>query len=290
MNMLRGISENGGAVVCVIDSTEIVRKMEQYHKTSAVTSAALGRLLTAAAMMSTYLKNDTDTLTLRMKGDGPAGTVLAVANGKGEVKGYVENPIVEIEDRPDGKLNVGGAIGANGTLSVVRDLGLREPYVGQIPLVSGEVAEDITAYYATSEQTPTVCALGVLVEPDLSIKKAGGYLLQLLPGATEEEITQLEKNIAAMPAMTKMLEDGISLEQIMEMVLNGFNPNVLDEENIVYHCDCSQERVERALISMGKTELAKLAQEEPEAEVCCQFCDKVWKIDLNHLVEQLENQ
>lgn len=290
MNMLRGISENGGAVVCVIDSTEIVRKMEQYHKTSAVTSAALGRLLTAAAMMSTYLKNDTDTLTLRMKGDGPAGTVLAVANGKGEVKGYVENPIVEIEDRPDGKLNVGGAIGANGTLSVVRDLGLREPYVGQIPLVSGEVAEDITAYYATSEQTPTVCALGVLVEPDLSIKKAGGYLLQLLPGATEEEITQLEKNIAAMPAMTKMLEDGISLEQIMEMVLNGFNPNVLDEENIVYHCDCSQERVERALISMGKTELVKLAQEEPEAEVCCQFCDKVWKIDLNHLVEQLENQ
>lgn len=290
MNMLRGISENGGAVVCVIDSTEMVRKMEQYHKTSAVTSAALGRLLTAAAMMSTYLKNDTDTLTLRMKGDGPAGTVLAVANGKGEVKGYVENPIVEIEDRPDGKLNVGGAIGANGTLSVVRDLGLREPYVGQIPLVSGEVAEDITAYYATSEQTPTVCALGVLVEPDLSIKKAGGYLLQLLPGATEEEITQLEKNIAAMPAMTKMLEDGISLEQIMEMVLNGFNPNVLDEENIVYHCDCSQERVERALISMGKTELAKLAQEEPEAEVCCQFCDKVWKIDLNHLVEQLENQ
>lgn len=290
MNMLRGISENGGAVVCVIDSTEMVRKMEQYHKTSAVTSAALGRLLTAAGMMSTYLKNDTDTLTLRMKGDGPAGTVLAVANGKGEVKGYVENPIVEIEDRPDGKLNVGGAIGANGTLSVVRDLGLREPYVGQIPLVSGEVAEDITAYYATSEQTPTVCALGVLVEPDLSIKKAGGYLLQLLPGATEEEITQLEKNIAAMPAMTKMLEDGISLEQIMEMVLNGFNPNVLDEENIVYHCDCSQERVERALISMGKTELAKLAQEEPEAEVCCQFCDKVWKIDLNHLVEQLENQ
>ena len=290
MNMLRGISENGGAVVCVIDSTEMVRKMEQYHKTSAVTSAALGRLLTAAAMMSTYLKNDTDTLTLRMKGDGPAGTVLAVANGKGEVKGYVENPIVEIEDRPDGKLNVGGAIGANGTLSVVRDLGLREPYVGQIPLVSGEVAEDITAYYATSEQTPTVCALGVLVEPDLSIKKAGGYLLQLLPGATEEEITQLEKNIAAMPAMTKMLEDGISLEQIMEMVLNGFNPNVLDEENIVYHCDCSQERVERALISMGKTELAKLAQEEPEAEVCCQFCDKVWKIDLNYLVEQLENQ
>ena len=288
MNMLRGISENGGAVVCVIDSTEMVRKMEQIHKTSAVTSAALGRLLTAAAMMSTYLKSDDNTLTLRMKGDGPAGAVLAVANGKGQVKGYVENPVVEIEDRPDGKLNVGGAIGANGTLSVVRDLGLKEPYVGQIPLVSGEVAEDITSYYATSEQTPTVCALGVLVEPDLSIKKAGGYLLQLLPGATEEEITQLEKNIAAMPAMTQMLEDGVSLERIMEMVLEGFNPNVLDEENAEYACDCSKERVERALISMGAAELKNLAEEKPVAEVCCQFCDKVWKVNLKELLEQLQ--
>lgn len=285
--MLRGISENGGAVVCVIDSTELVRKMEQTHKTSAVTSAALGRLLTAAAMMSTYLKNEENTLTLRMKGDGPAGTVLAVANGKGQVKGYVENPVVEIEDRPDGKLNVGGAIGVNGTLSVVRDLGMKEPYVGQIPLVSGEVAEDITSYYAISEQTPTVCALGVLVNPDLSIKKAGGYLLQLLPGATEQEIVQLEKNIAAMPAMTQMLENGTSLEQIMEMVLQGFNPNVLDEQNAEYHCDCSKERVERALISMGKNELESLAKEEPVAEVCCQFCDKVWKVDLNELLGQL---
>ncbi len=288
MNMLRGISENGGAVVCVIDSTEMVRKMEQIHKTSAVTSAALGRLLTAAAMMSTYLKSDDNTLTLRMKGDGPAGTVLAIANGKGQVKGYVENPVVEIADRPDGKLNVGGAIGTNGTLSVVRDLGLKEPYVGQIPLVSGEVAEDITSYYATSEQTPTVCALGVLVEPDLTIKKAGGYLLQLLPGATEEEITQLEKNIAAMPAMTQMLEDGISLDRIMEMVLEGFNPNVLDEQNAEYVCDCSKERVERALISMGAVELKNLAQEEPVAEVCCQFCDKVWKVNLQELLEQLK--
>lgn len=285
MNMLRGISENGGAVVCIIDSTEMVRCMEQIHKTSAVTSAALGRLLTAAAMMSTYLKNDTDTLTLRIKGDGPAGTVLAVANGKGQVKGYVENPVVEIADRPDGKLNVGGAIGHNGTLSVIRDLGLKEPYVGQIPLVSGEVAEDITNYYATSEQTPTVCALGVLVEPDLTIKKAGGYLLQLLPGATEEEITQLEKNIAAMPPMTHLLEEGVSLEKIMEMVLEGFNPNVLDESSCEYFCDCSKERVERALLSMGKAELEKLAQEEPTAEVCCQFCDKVWKIDLQELLQ-----
>ena len=173
-NMIRGISENGGAVLVAIDSTEMVREMERIHHTSAVTSAALGRLLTGAAMMATYLKNEEDTLTLRMKGDGPAGVVLAVANGKGEVKGYVQNPVVELPARPDGKLDVGGAIGHEGTLSVVRDIGLREPYVGQIPLVSGEVAEDITSYYATSEQTPTVCALGVLVGPDLSIRHAPG--------------------------------------------------------------------------------------------------------------------
>ena len=282
--MLRGISENGGAVVCVIDSTEMVRKMEQFHKTSAVTSAALGRLLTAAAMMSTYLKNEKDTLTLRIKADGPAGMVLAVANGKGQVKGYVQNPIVEIADRPDGKLNVGAAVGKNGTLSVVRDLGLKEPYVGQIPLVSGEIAEDITSYYAISEQTPTVCALGVLVEPDLTIKKAGGYLLQLLPGATEQEIAQLEKNIAAMPPMTQMLEEGTPLEQIMERVLQGFNPNVLDEQNAEYLCDCNRERIERALLSMGKQEIEQMILEDPIAEVCCQFCNKAWKIDLKELL------
>lgn len=284
MNMLRGISENGGAVVCVIDSTEMVRKMEQFHKTSAVTSAALGRLLTAAAMMSTYLKNEKDTLTLRIKADGPAGMVLAVANGKGQVKGYVQNPIVEIEDRPDGKLNVGAAVGKNGTLSVVRDLGLKEPYVGQIPLVSGEIAEDITSYYAISEQTPTVCALGVLVEPDLTIKKAGGYLLQLLPGATEQEIEQLEKNITDMPPMTQMLEEGISLEQIMYKVLQGFNPNVLDEQEAEYLCDCNKERIERALLSIGKQEIEQMILEDPIAEVCCQFCNKAWKIDLRELL------
>lgn len=228
-NMIRGISENGGVIFCGVDSTNLVRTMEQIHKTSAVTSAALGRLLTAASIMGIMLKNSKDSITLRVNGGGPAGTVLAVADGMGCVKGYVEHPVVEIPLRPDGKLNVGGAVGRDGTLSIVRDLGLKEPYVGQIPLVSGEIAEDITSYYATSEQIPTVCALGVLVDPDLTISCAGGYLLQLLPGATEEEITMLEKNIANVPSVTTLLQQGKTMKDIMEMVMQGFDPQVLDE-------------------------------------------------------------
>ena len=284
-NMIRGISENGGVIFCGVDSTNLVRTMEQIHKTSAVTSAALGRLLTAASIMGIMLKNSKDSITLRVNGGGPAGTVLAVADGMGCVKGYVENPVVEIPLRPDGKLNVGGAVGRDGTLSIVRDLGLKEPYVGQIPLVSGEIAEDITSYYATSEQIPTVCALGVLVAPDLTISCAGGYLLQLLPGATEEEITMLEKNIANVPSVTTLLQQGKTMQDIMEMVMQGFDPQVLDEYDVEYRCDCTEQRVERALISMGRAELEKLAAEEPVVEVNCQFCDKKYNVDVNKLLK-----
>lgn len=285
--MIRGISENGGVIFCGVDSTQMVSTMEKIHKTSAVTSAALGRLITAASLMGIMLKNSKDSITLRVNGGGPAGTVLAVANGMGCVKGYVENPIVEIPLRADGKLNVGAAVGTDGTLSIVRDLGLKEPYVGQIPLVSGEIAEDITNYYATSEQIPTVCALGVLVNPDLTISCAGGYLLQLLPGATEEEITMLERNIAEVSSVTSMLQEGKTMKDIMELVMKGFDPQVLDEYDVDYNCDCSEQRVERALISMGKEELQKLAEEEPVVEVNCQFCDKKYHIDVNKLLESL---
>lgn len=286
-NMIRGISENGGVIFCGVDSTQMISTMEQIHKTSAVTSAALGRLLTAASLMGIMLKNSKDSITLRVNGGGPAGTVLAVANGMGCVKGYIENPVVEIPLRADGKLNVGAAVGTNGTLSIVRDLGLKEPYVGQIPLVSGEIAEDITTYYATSEQIPTVCALGVLVNPDLTISCAGGYLLQLLPGATEEEISMLEKNISQVPSVTSMLQEGKTMKDVMHLVMEGFDPQVLDEYDVDYNCDCSEQRVERALISMGKEELCKLAEEEPVVEVNCQFCDKKYHIDIKHLLESL---
>lgn len=279
-NMIRGISDNGGVVFYGVDSTNIVAEAERIHKTSAVTSAALGRLLTAASMMGITLKSEKDSLTLRLNGGGPAGTVLAVADGAGCVKGYVQNPVVELPLRGDGKLDVGRAVGKDGTLSVVRDLGLKEPYVGQIPLVSGEVAEDITAYYATSEQTPTVCALGVLVNPDLSIQCAGGYMIQLLPGATEQEISMLEQNVSKAPSVTKLLQQGMGPKEIMDLVLQGFDPQVLDEYDVAYKCDCSRQRVERALLSMGRQELESLAQEEKSVEVNCQFCDKTYNVDI----------
>ena len=285
--LIRAISENGGVIFYALDSTDIVREAERIHKTSAVTTAALGRLLTAASMMGVMLKGPDNSLTLRVKGGGPAGTVLAVSDGQGNVRGYVEQPIVELAPRADGKLDVGGAVGKDGTLSVVKDLGMKEPYVGQVPLVSGEIAEDITAYYAVSEQTPTVCALGVLVDRDLSVMTAGGYLIQLLPGALESEITQLEKNIAALPSVTRLLRDGITLEGIMERALDGFSPNILDERDVCYRCDCSQDRVERALLSLGKQELSEMAQEEKPIEVCCHFCDKKYQVDAAALLEKL---
>ena len=284
-NMLRGISENGGIVFYGVDSTEIVREMERLHKTSAVTTAALGRLLTAASMMGIMLKSTRDSVTIQIRGGGPAGRMLAVSDGTGNVKGYVENPVVELPPREDGHLDVGTAVGRDGTLDVIRDLGMREPYIGQVPLTSGEIAEDITSYFAISEQVPTVCALGVLVDTDLSVRCAGGFIVQLLPGATEQEIDLLEQNIKAMPSVTAMLEQGKTVRDMLDMALQGFRPDILDSYHVTYRCDCSRERVEGMLRSLGRKEVEKLRDEDPIAEVNCQFCDKTYKVDLNELLE-----
>lgn len=284
-NMLRGISENGGIVFYGVDSTEIVREMECLHKTSAVTTAALGRLLTAASMMGIMLKSTRDSVTIQVRGGGPAGRLLAVSDGTGNVKGYVENPVVELPPREDGHLDVGTAVGRDGTLDVIRDLGMREPYIGQVPLTSGEIAEDITSYFAISEQVPTVCALGVLVDTDLSVRCAGGFIVQLLPGATEQEIDLLEQNIKAMPSVTAMLEQGKTVRDMLDMALQGFRPDILDSYHVTYRCDCSRERVESMLRSLGRKEVEKLRDEDPIAEVNCQFCDKIYKVDLNELLE-----
>lgn len=284
-NLLRGISENGGIVFYGVDSTDIVREMERVHKTSAVTTAALGRLLTAAAMMGAMLKSRTDSMTLQIKGGGPAGRLMAVVDGDGHLKGYVQNPVVELPPREDGHLDVGGAVGHDGTLDVIRDLGLREPYIGQVPLVSGEIAEDVTRYFAISEQTPTVCALGVLVNEDLSVRCAGGFIVQLLPGALESEIVQLEKNIAAMPSVTSMMEQGKTVKDMLDMALDTFAPEVLDTSFVEYRCDCSEERVRRMLKSLGKKEVENLRNEDPVAEVHCQFCDKTYRVDLNEILK-----
>ena len=290
-NMLRGISENGGIVFYGVDSTEIVREMERLHKTSAVTTAALGRLLTAASMMGIMLKSTQDSVTLQIKGGGPAGRLLAVSDGTGNVKGYVEHPVVELPPRADGHLNVGAAVGKDGTLDVIRDLGMREPYIGQVPLTSGEIAEDITAYFATSEQFPTACALGVLVDRDHSVKAAGGYLIQLMPGADEDTITRVEGGVLAAGNVSAILDKDPDPEHLLKTVLSDFDVKILESDPVEYKCYCSRERVERALISLGAEELKNILREQGSCQMTCQFCDAVYRFDgpeLQKLIDTID--
>ena len=274
--LIRCITSDGCVTAMAVDSTDIVNKAVELHQTSAVVSAALGRLLTAASMMGNMLKGERDSITLRVDGDGPIGAVVAVADSNGNVKGYAVNNVVEIPLNAKGKLDVGGAVG-QGNLYVLKDLGMKEPYNGVIPLVSGEIAEDITAYYAESEQIPTVCALGVLVNPDLSIKAAGGYIIQLLPTADDTVISKVENSIAGVKPVTTLMSEGKSIEDIVRDALSEFDVEVLDETEAEYRCDCSRERTERVLKAIGKEELEKLADEQKITEVSCHFCGKKYK-------------
>ncbi|MDE6521097.1 MAG: Hsp33 family molecular chaperone HslO [Ruminococcus sp.] len=273
-NLYRAISADGSAFCAVLDAKDIVSEIEKIHKTSAVITAGLGRLTIGASLMGYMLKGKDDSITLRIDADGQSGQLVAVADSMGNVKSYVNNPVVELPLNSKGKLDVSGAIGKNGTLSVVKDMGMREPYVGVIPLVSGEVAEDIASYYATSEQIPTVCGLGVLVDTDLSVKSAGGFLVQLLPFADEKCIEQIEKNVSAMRPVSALLDDGVTPKEIADMLLNGLEPNELDSASPVYRCDCSRKRTEKVLISIGADELNSIADEGKDTEVCCHFCGK----------------
>lgn len=275
--LIRCITSNGQVMATAVDTTDIVNKAEQIHTTSAVVTAALGRLLTAASMMGNMLKGKDNSLTLRVQGGGPVGALIAVSDFNGDVRGYVTNPVVELPLNDKGKLDVGSAVGKEGNLYVIKDLGLKEPYNGMVPLISGEIAEDITAYYALSEQTPTVCALGVLVNPDLSVKVAGGYIIQLLPAAENATIDKLEDGIRDIESVTKMLSSGMTPEDIIRRALKNFEVEVLYEQNIEYKCNCSKQRVEKALISIGKAELESMAAEMDEANINCHFCDKVYK-------------
>lgn len=273
---VRMISQDGTLTVMAIDSTDIVAFAEKVHKTSAVTSAALGRLLTAASMMGAVMKGKNDSLTVRLNGNGPAGPVIAVSDSEGNVRGYISEPIVEIPLNNKGKLDVAGAVGTDGTLTVMMDLGLKEPYIGQVPIVSGEIAEDITAYYAQSQQTPTVCALGVLVNPDLSIRAAGGFMIQLLPTADDDTITKVEECIQGIPPVTNMLTSGLTPEKICRSVLKSFDLDLLDEFSPEYRCDCSRERFARGIASLETGELEEMAEEE-FTEVQCHFCNKKYR-------------
>lgn len=274
--LIRCITSDGLVMASAVDSTDIVSRAEQIHNTSAVVTAALGRLLTATSLMGNMLKGAKNTITVKIAGDGPVGSLIAVADAEGNVRGYAVNSVVELPLKPNGKLDVSGAVGTNGTLYVIKDLGLKEPYNGFVPLSSGEIAEDITAYYAVSEQIPTVCALGVLVNPDLTVKKAGGYIIQLLPAVMNDEniIGKLEENIRHIPPVTAMLEEGMDIEDIVRKALNGFETEVLYEQEVAYKCNCSRKRFEKAIKSLSKDELLSMAEEMDEAEVNCQFCNK----------------
>lgn len=279
----RALSKDGSVMAMVIHSTDMVTRIEQIHQTSAVVTAAAGRLATAASMMGVLLKAEKDTITLRLDGHGPAGVLLAVADSQGNVKASVTNPVVELPLNPYGKLDVGGAVGKDGTLSIIREMGLKEPYIGQVPIVSGEVAEDITNYYATSEQTPTVCGLGVLVNPDLTVQAAGGFLVQLLPFADPAVIDQLEENLKDLPPISSMICDGVTPQEIVQRLLSGLEPEILDEYLPVYRCGCSRERTEEMLRSLGRKELEDMIREDHGAEVCCHFCEKTYQFNAEEL-------
>lgn len=271
--IVRAISADASVVCSAIDGKDIVNEIERIHRTSAVVTAALGRLSLGASLMGFGLKGKEDSLTLRVNGGGPAGSLIAVSDSFGNVKAYVQNPVVELPLNAYGKLDVRGAVGTGGVISVVKDLGLKEPYCGQTPLVSGEIAEDITNYLAVSEQVPSVCALGVLVAPDLSVAQAGGYLIELLPFAKEEVISVIERNINSMQSVTELYSSGMTCQEIALKALDGLEPNVLDDFPVEYRCDCSRDRVERALISLGKAELTDMAKDEV-TEISCHFCSK----------------
>lgn len=274
--LVRSISHDGTVIMMAADTSDIVATAQGIHGTSKVTSAALGRLLTGASFMGQMLKEEKGTITLRINGGGPCGSVIAVADSLGNVKGYVMDPSVELPLKENGKLDVGGAVGTDGYLTVMKDFGTGDPYTGQVPIVSGEIAEDITSYYAVSEQIPTVCSLGVLVNPDKSIACAGGFLIQLLPAADDDTITMVEGCLRKLKPVTTMLAENMTPEDICREVLKPFEMEILDEFDIAFRCDCSRKKVERALISAGFEELEDMSK-DPVTSVSCQFCTEKYE-------------
>ncbi len=294
--VLTAIDKSGSFRVYLVISTELVQKAAEIHKTTPLATAALGRVLTGAGLMGLMLKNRQDKLTVIFNGDGPARQILATADGGGHVKGYIANPDADLPLKENGKLDVGGSLGT-GTLTVIKDLGLKEPYIGKIALVSGEIAEDLTAYYYISEQQNSAISLGVKVERDLSVGCAGGMIIQVLPDASEEAIDQLEKLVGALPPLTTLIdrvsaaapkadeEERLSLlaAEIFSALPPDFGLRPLETQNIDWYCDCSQERLEQALMTIGAEDLTEIIEEDGQAELVCQFCLKKYHFDKAHL-------
>ncbi|HSQ88399.1 Hsp33 family molecular chaperone HslO [Romboutsia sp.] len=286
--VVRATAGDGQVRAFVATTTNMVEESRKLHNTTKVATAAFGRTLTATSMMGLMMKNDGDKLTVIIKGGGPIGTILATSNAKGIVKGYVENPNVEVPDYENGKLNVAAAVGTSGVVRVTKDLGLREPYNGAYPLVSGEIAQDLTHYFALSEQTPSVVALGVLTT-GMKVEHAGGFIVQLMPDATEETISKLEENVAKLTSITNMMSDGKTPQDILNIVLEGLNPRILDKIDVGFECECSKERVQKVLVAIGKKELASIIEEEKEAEIGCQFCNSKYKYSEEELLAILKD-
>ena len=289
--LVRAITTDGLVQAVAVTSRDLTERARQIHTTLPVATAALGRALAAASMMGNALKDGGASLTLQVKGGGPLGTVLAVSDNQGNVRGYVQQPHVDLPLRQDGKLDVGGAVGSDGTLTVIKDLNMREPYVGSVQLLGGEIAEDLAAYFVESEQIPTACALGVLVERDQSVKAAGGYIIQLLPGAGEDTIAKVEGGVMAAGPVTALLAENDDPEALLRRVLSDFQVEILETSPVEYRCYCTRERVERALISLGAAELEKIVEEQGCCELTCQFCDAVYRYsreELEDLAAQIQ--
>ena len=287
--IVRAITADGLVKAAAITGRDLVERARNIHTLLPVATAALGRTLMAASLMGDAMKIDGSSLTLQIKGGGPLGTILAVSDEAGNVRGYVQNPHVELMEKAPGKLDVGRAVGETGSLTVIKDLGMKEPYVGTIDLLSGEIADDIAAYFVESEQIPTACALGVLVGTDQSVTSAGGYLIQLLPGAGEDIITKIEAGVQRVGSVSHALEGGLDGAGLLRAVLSDFDLEILETHPVEYRCYCSRDRVTRALISMGREELADLIAEQGKAELTCQFCDRIYRYSKEELEEILAN-
>ena len=287
--LVRGMTMDGFVKYVAIRSTEIVSRAAEIHHTTPNATAALGRCLTAASMMGNMQKVENGSMTLQVRGGGPIGTITVVSDAEGNVRGCVTEPQVPLVEKFPGKLDVGATVGTDGTITVIRDLQMKEPYIGSTQLISGEIGDDVTAYFVQSEQTPTACALGVLVDRDSSVKVAGGYLIQLLPGAPDEVIDVLEAGIQKAGAVTKMLEKGMTPEEILTEVCGDLGVLFFDNEPVSYKCYCSRERVEAALISLGRKELEEIAAEGKSFPVECQFCDTIYEFTPADIEEMLKN-
>ncbi|MFZ5352121.1 MAG: Hsp33 family molecular chaperone HslO [Bacillota bacterium] len=286
--LIRGTSKDGGIRFFCCDTTVLTEKARSIHDCYPVAAAALGRMLTAGSMMGTMLKSEKDSLTLQINGKGPAGAVVVVSDFSGNVRGYIHNPHVETVLKENGKLDVGRIIGYDGMLTVVKDFGLKEPYIGQIPIVSGEIGDDLTVYFSNSEQIPTSVGLGVLVETDGSVSAAGGFIIQILPGIDESLIDEIEYRLARIRPVTEMIKNGLKPEDIIKEILGSIEINIHERKDIAYVCNCSHDRIVRALISIGEKDLTDIIENEGKAELTCHFCNKKYNFNKEELIEMLE--